>query len=129
MYTGLSKRTLYKLTHGDDVPDPQELGRRSREIEMTREEEARIRPVIVDLVKRKITPTLYSIHQTLSASEESWKWSSSSLYRAMLRIGFKFTRRKNLYYARLQESEENVLLRMRYLSNDRGLYNLINIEL
>jgi len=68
----------------------------------------------VDIVLKKLPITLDILLANLR-EKSSWKWSRSTLYRALLRLGFSFSSRKHDYYARLKEDEQNVLRRAHYL--------------
>lgn len=113
-YSGISRGTLSHLLTANDIPQCGDVEQRNRNVAMTCEDEARIRPVIVRLVLQKKTPTLNLIMHELRNEEEGWEYGRTSLAEAMHRIGFKFNSKRHDYYDRLREDERNVLLRIEY---------------
>ncbi len=111
-YSGLPKSTYYRVLKLLDAP---EVERKPRSRKMSLDDEAKIRPVIVDLVKRKITPTLSKITDELNRIHPSVSWKRTSVYNALPRIGFSYTRSYHNYYDRLRENPDNILLRAKYL--------------
>jgi hypothetical protein len=67
---------------------------------MTEEDEFKIRPTVIALVREMVAVNLNNIHARLRQDNEDWTWSRSSLYRAMHRIGFKFSSKRCGYYER-----------------------------
>ena len=84
---------------------------------MSLEDEALIRPIIVQMVIDKITPTVLNINNKLTDMHEGWTWSRSSLYNALQRMEFHFNTKRQNYYDRLREEPRNVALRILYLQN------------
>lgn len=62
-YSGLPKSTYYHVLKLLEAP---EVERKRRSHKMSVEDEAKIRPVIINLVSRKITPTLTNITKELN---------------------------------------------------------------
>ena len=71
-FTGLSSSTIQHLVHGDNVASERHLETRNRSVLMDAEDEYKIRPVIIDMVRAKLTPTLDNI--TLKLQEENATW-------------------------------------------------------
>jgi len=65
---------------------------------MTEEDELKIRPTVIAWVCEKVAVNLNNIHARLRQDNEDWIWSRSSLYRAMYRIGFKFSSKRCGHY-------------------------------
>jgi len=116
-YTGLGKGTLKKLIKEENLLDETELETRDRGHTMSLEDEALIRPIIVQMVIDKITPTVLNINNKLTDMHEGWTWSRSSLYNALQRMEFHFNTKRQNYYDRLREEPRNVALRILYLQN------------
>ena len=116
-FTGLSSSTIQHLVHGDNVASERHLETRNRSVLMDAEDEYKIRPVIIDMVRAKLTPTLDNITLKLQEENATWEWSRSSLHKAMGRIGFKYNTKRQNYYDRLREDEKNIALRIKYLAN------------
>ena len=114
-YTGLSKATIYHLLKDSNVPTHDEPEQRDRGLEMQRDDECQIRPAIIGLLKDKRTPTVSSLHRRLKATVTNWKWGRTSLYKALLRLGFRYNSKRHNYYDRLRESDENIVARNAYL--------------
>jgi hypothetical protein len=53
------------------------------------------------LVREKVAVNLNNIYARLRHDNEDWTWPRSFLYRAMYRIGFKFSTKRCSYYDRL----------------------------
>ena len=114
--TGISRTALFDLNDRDaELLQPGEREHRMGSSHLDEDDFSRIRPAIVDLVLEKQVLTLDSILLRLRQAPEGWKWSRSTLYRALHSIGFRYTSRKHGYYERLREDEENVLRRAHYL--------------
>jgi hypothetical protein len=86
-----------------------------RDVLMPSEDEQRIRPAFIRLLKKKIRPTVKAVLAELRAEEESWKWSQSTTYRSLRRIGFVFDEHRKTYYDRMRDSSYNLGLRSVYL--------------
>ena len=114
-YTGLSSSTLNKLLTSQKLPKPGVKLTRDKGYKISRDDEAKIRPALISLVQDKVTPNLDNLLQRLKAREGGWEFSRSTLYTALLRIGFKFNSKRSNYYDRLREDEANIVLRNTYL--------------
>ena len=110
MATGVGKTALL-----DDETPLLEQEQRERLSHVNEEDVARIRPAVVDLVLNKTSVTLDALLVHLRSAPNPWAWSRSTLYRAMLSLGFSYESRKHGYYERLKEDEQNVLRRAHYL--------------
>ena len=114
--TGVSRTSLYDLLRGEcELLEPGDPEVRESVCQIEDEDVAKIRPVVVELVLAKQPVTLDRILAKLKEDPVGWAWSRSTLYRAMLRLGFSFSRRKHGYYERLREDEENMVRRAHYL--------------
>jgi transposase len=107
--------------HDDEILKEGEPETRENQARMTEEDEFKIRPTVIALVREMVAVNLNNIHARLRQDNEDWTWSRSSLYRAMHRIGFKFSSKRCGYYERLREDPDNIALRtvyiQRYLSH------------
>ncbi len=115
----MSTSTLHNLLRDDyDAPPPGSVENHERDVVMSEEDELRIRPAFIRLLKKKIRPTINSIRKELAEEEEgkTWLWSRSSTYRALLRIGFVFDQYYKTYYERMREASHNIAYRVAYIS-------------
>jgi AraC-like DNA-binding protein len=113
---GMSTSTLHNLLKdGYEAPPPGFVETHDRDVLMPSEDEQRIRPAFIRLLKKKIRPTVKAVLAELRAEEESWKWSQSTTYRSLRRIGFVFDEHRKTYYDRMRESSYNLGLRSVYL--------------
>lgn len=112
---GLSPHSILTLLDKDDLPASGEPETRDSHVRMSDEDTALIRPAIVALVREKVTPTLDILLKKLHDDYPEWKWSRSSLYNALHRIGFSFNSKRYGYYDRLRENPDNIALRDGYL--------------
>ena len=119
-YTCMSAATIQRMLRSDSLPNAADSEQRKREVEMDREDEMKIRPAIVYLVRNKITPTLDRIVSTIRENDADFKWGRSSVQRALSRIGFSFTGKRHCYYDRLREDPENICRRIAYLERRRA---------
>ena len=122
--TGLSSSTLYKLLHGN-VPDNDYNETRNRKMLMDIEDEMKIRPAIINLVKEKKMITLSQLQLKLKSLHPEWKWGRTTLSKTLGKIGFKFNSKRHNYYDRLRENEENIQLRAEYI---RRYFNYVEEE-
>jgi len=80
------------------------------------EDLAAIRPALIHLIFEKKTVTLDSQDKRIVSEHPGWRWSRSTLWRALTsRLGFHFDRRHHGYYERLREDAENSRRRALYL--------------
>ncbi len=113
-YLGMSSCTISRLLNDpDNLPAEGEVAGRIRGSDMSREDEAKIRPVIVSLVKRKIIPSLDIILKELQSTDGGWDWSRSTLYNTLPKIGFRYDGNRHNYYDRVRENDDNVVIRNR----------------
>jgi hypothetical protein len=65
---------MFNLLKSDDLPTASDHEKRDRNIEMDREDEIKIRPAIIYLVRNKLTPTLDRILTTIRERDPDFKW-------------------------------------------------------
>jgi hypothetical protein len=116
-YTGLSKQTLHKMLSNNILPDPRTVEDRFRSNLVSEEDEIRIRPAVVELIRNKKTVTIDRLIATLRNEVGGWPWSRSTTWRALGRVGFHFDDKHKNYYDVVRENPQNMDLRARYLDN------------
>jgi len=126
-YCGLSSSTMHNLLTNDFVLAEGEMDIRDSRRKITEEDEALIRPSLVNLILAKVNPTLNSLLSQIKIDNPTWEWGRTTLYEALKRIGFKFNNKAYGYYDKLREDEDNVALRVKYIANyfkyiDEGRY-------
>ena len=113
---GISRTSVHKLTTGfGPIPDPGDEETRDRAMMIDEADLAVIRPALVHLIVEKLPVTLDSLRARIVAENPDWKWSRSTLQRALhTRLGIHFDVRKHGYYERLREDPENMRRRALY---------------
>ena len=117
-YTGISAPTLKHLLQVDTSTDhKKDKPAKKKEIMTTMPDEdvAKLRPAVLCILHRNMMLTVERIHTLLKVTHKDWKWSISSTYRALQRIGFTYHDTKIDHYKCIQESKRNVSLRRAYL--------------
>jgi len=135
--TGLSRSTVIRIANGEYADTRPLSGKRERRVRKRRvpvSKLSRVRETVYTQYADKTVPTLDS---TLALLEEGagegddlsdYKWSRSTLHRAMTDLGFKFTRGLNQYdVARekwsIVKQRENFIKKMReYCADERTIF-------
>jgi len=116
---GIALTSVSKLLRdGTQLLSPGGSEKRERGMCMDEEDASVIRPALVSLVLDKSAISLDTILARIKRDHSDWKWSRTTLYRALAnRCGISFSARKNNYYKRLRENPANVQRRAQYLKH------------
>ena len=104
-YTGLPKSTYRLHVAGKEVeicPAACVPEKKDRGVAMTEEEENLIRPALLALFTDKVTPTVSRLLMRLKDENPEWSHGRTSVYRALIRLGFTFDLRSQRYYDRIR---------------------------
>jgi hypothetical protein len=113
---GLSTETLHQIRqHGAERDSPGVAEVRNREMAMSVDDMALVRPAIIRLILDRKPVRLDSILLQIKSTTPAWTWGRTTLSKAMQALGITFRLTKDWHYDRLREDEANQLRRARYL--------------
>ena len=113
---GLSTETLRQIRqHGAERDSPGVAEVRNREMAMSVDDMALVRPAIIRLILDRKPVRLDSILSQIKSTTPAWTWGRTTLSKAMQALGITFRLTKDWHYDRLREDEANQLRRARYL--------------
>eukprot|EP01147_Barroeca_monosierra_P006603 gene6603-9413_t len=131
---GISEHLVYDIQkkmaeHDNDptepFPDDEEEEKRDRSSDVPDAFFARIRKIIADMHREKLVPTLNSLLNRVRqdwSGDDSWKWSRTTLYNTLSRLGFKYTSRKSHSHV-LHECLDIRAKRIRFIRSIREFRN------